>query len=72
MFCVEEAATSVVGVVKVPEPSAALTVIEGLELMFVSVPPLTEASWLVNVFVPVVEPAVAPSEAAHDPPLRAP
>jgi len=65
---VAEADTFVVGVVSVPEPSAALTVIEGEDARFVNEPPATDFSLLCQVWAPVEEVTVAP----EPPPLVSP
>ena len=63
-----EALTTEVGVVRVPEPFAALTVMLGEEPRFVSVPVLCAFCWACQVCAPVVAVAVAPGP----PPLVAP
>ena len=63
-----EALTTEVGVVRVPEPLAALTVMLGEEPRFVSVPALRAFCWACQVCAPVVAVAVAPGP----PPLVAP
>ena len=60
VFAAEEAATFVVGVVRVPEPSAALTVTLGEAPRFVIVPVATERCSPCQVCAPVVAVAVAP------------
>jgi hypothetical protein len=73
VFCVEDADTFVVTDVNVPEPFAASTLIVGLVVTFVSVPPLVDFSCPCHVTaLPVVAVAVAPSEAAQEPPEVAP
>jgi hypothetical protein len=56
-----DADTSVGATVIVPEPSAALRVIEGEEARVVSVPPVVDFSCACQVCAPVVAVAVAPA-----------
>ena len=60
VFPVDEAATFVVGVVRVPEPSAALTVTDGEAPRLVIVLAVTERWAPCQVCAPVVAVAVAP------------
>src|SRR5438128_476090 len=60
VFPVELADTFVVGVVRVPVPSAASTVIDGDEARLVGVPPFVDCSCACHVCPPVVDGAVAP------------
>ena len=60
VFPADEAATFVVGVVSVPEPSAALTVTEGDAPRLVTVLPASERWAPCQVCAPVVAVAVAP------------
>src|SRR6266571_8017956 len=65
---VEPLATLAVGVVSVPLPSAALTVMLGEEPRFVSEPPEIDFSFACQVCAPVLEVAVTPGP----PPLVSP
>ena len=65
---VAEAETFDVGVVSVPEPSAALTVTLGEDERVVNEPPATDFSLLCQVWAPVEEVTVAP----EPPPLVSP
>ena len=60
VFPVDPAETLVVGVVRVPVPFAALTVMLGEELRLVRVPPDVDLSWACHVCGPVLDVAVAP------------
>ena len=71
-FCVEDAVTLVVTVVKAPVPSAAYTLINGDGEMLVSAPPDVDFSCPCQVVAPAVVVAVAPSGAVHEPPEVAP
>ena len=66
------AVTVVVGVVSVPVPSAAYTLIDGLDAMALSEPPAVDFSVVVQVAAPAVLLAVAVLPATQDPPLTAP
>ena len=52
--------TEPVGVVSVPEPSAASTVMLGDDARFVSVPPEVDLAWACQVWAPLDDVAVAP------------
>ena len=56
-----DAETLVVDAVSVPEPFAALTVIDGEVPIFVNTPAAVERSWSCQVCAPVVAVAVAPA-----------
>jgi hypothetical protein len=60
VFPVELRTTVVVGVVNVPEPSAAFTVTLGDELRFVRLPPAVDFSCACHVCAPVLDVAAAP------------
>ena len=60
VFPVEANGTEVVGVVRVPEPSAAFTVMLGEAPRFVSEPAEVDFSCACHVCAPVEEVAVAP------------
>jgi hypothetical protein len=70
---VDDTGTLAVGVVSVPDPSPALvTLIDGDNERFVSVPPEVDFSDPCHDWDPVVLVAVAPSVLVHDPPEVAP
>src|SRR5207245_296161 len=60
VFPLELAETLVVGVVRVPLPSAASTVMDGDDARFVSVPPEIDLSCACHVCAPGVDVAIAP------------
>jgi hypothetical protein len=60
---VDPAVTLLVGVVMVPLPSGALTLMTGDEAIEVSAPPLVDFSWVVQVAGPPEVAAVAPGPA---------
>jgi hypothetical protein len=72
VLAVEPFPTAVVAVVSVPEPSAAETLIEGLDARFVSVPATVDCACACHVAAPPVVEAVAVSAATQEPPVVAP
>ncbi len=56
-----DAETLAIDAVSVPEPFAALTVIDGEAPRFVKTPPAVERSWSCQVCAPVAAVAVAPA-----------
>ena len=63
-----EAETTASDEASVPDPLAALTVIDGEAARFVATPPAVDSSWNCHVCAPVVAVAVAPAP----PPLLSP